>query len=153
MTFCMSDKTSTDAGIVVQASRDLIRKGAGRVLSDFTMHVEGPDGQRYAKKDSLNEGDSIVFEEKIGFCPALVIASKLGNNMWYLMTSSECPETKCDDRQAMKCARLNDQNLRILRDFVDPSEDARVLSEWRTGLSNTSNLEMIIDRTTRRWTH
>ncbi|MCK5240051.1 MAG: hypothetical protein KAR33_10910, partial [Candidatus Thorarchaeota archaeon] len=61
--------------------------------------------------------------------------------------------TKCDDRQAMKCARLNDQNLRILRDFVDPSEDARVLSEWRTGLSNTSNLEMIIDRTTRRWTH
>ncbi len=149
----MPDKTSTDAGIVVEASRNLIRKGAERVLSDFTMRVEGPDGQRYAKKDKLNEGESIVFEENIGFCPALVIASKLGNNMWYLMTSSECPETKCDDRQAMKCARLNDQNLRILQDFVDPSEDARVLTDWRTGLSDPTKIGMIIDRTTRKWTH
>ncbi|MHA1906683.1 MAG: hypothetical protein ACW98Y_05275 [Candidatus Thorarchaeota archaeon] len=149
----MPNRTSSDAGIVVEASRDLIRKGAEKVLSDFTMSVEDPDGGRYTKKESLDEGDTIVFKEKIGFCPALVIATKLGQNMWFLMASSECPEIKCDDRQAMKCARLNDQNLRILRDFVDPNEDAKILTEWRSGLSNPAKLEMIIDRTTRKWTH
>jgi hypothetical protein len=149
----MPKGTSSDTGIVVEASRDLIRKGAERVLADFTMHVEGPDGGTYSKKESLDDGDSLVFKENIGFCPALVIATKLGQNLWFLMTSAECPETKCDDRQAMKCTRLNDQNLRILGDFVAPIEEAKVLAEWRSGLSNPSKLENIIDRTTRRWTH
>ncbi|MFW9849986.1 MAG: hypothetical protein ACFFF4_12685 [Candidatus Thorarchaeota archaeon] len=149
----MSSKPSTDAGIVVEASRDLIRKAAQKVLSEFTMYVVGLDGNRYSKKETLEEGDTLVFEEEIGFCPALVIATKLGQDAWFLMTSSDCHETKCDDRQAMKCARLNDQNLRILRDFIAPNDKAKILGDWRSGLSDPLKMEMIIDRTTERWTH
>ena len=149
----MADDVITDAGVVLEGSRDILRKGAVRVLTDFTMSVEGPGGQRYTKKDSVNVGDSIIFQEKIGFCPALVIATMLAVNLWFVMTTAECGPTKCDDHQAMKCARLNDQNLRIFRDFVEPSEDAHILTKWRSGLADGVGLERIIDRTTKRWTH
>ena len=153
MKFFMPDGTLTDAGIVVEASRDLIRKGAEKVLTDFTMHVEDSKRKKHTMKESLDIGDSLIFKENIGFCPALVIATKLENNLWFIMTSSECPKTKCDDRQAMKCARLNDQNVRILRDFVAPRKEARIVSKWRSEISDPIKMESIIDRTTQRWTH
>lgn len=149
----MADDGITNAGIVVEGSRDLIRKGAERVLTEFTMIVEDEKRKRHTKKDSLDVGDSIIFQEKIDFCPALLVATKLGENLWFIMATAECGSTKCDDRQAMKCARLNDQNLRIFRDFVNPRKDARVLTQWRSGLTDETKLEMIIDRTTQRWTN
>lgn len=149
----MTKKGIPDSGIVLQASRDLIRKAAQRVLTDFTMFVEDSEGNHYSQKESIAAGDSIVFKENMDICPAIVIATLLEENLWFVMTTAECPRTRCDDMQAMKCARLNDQNLRILREFVTDRKEAKMLTEWQSGFRDPSMLEKIIDRTTHRWTH
>lgn len=143
----------SDSGIIVEASRELILLGAERVISDFTMTIEKAEEKGVADKEHLDEGDSIIFKENIDICPVVVIATNLDENLWFVMTTAECPPAKCDDRQAMKCVRLNDQNLRIFQEFVNPREDAKILTEWRSSLSDEARLEGIIDRVSQRWTH
>lgn len=149
----MSTRDSNGSGVVVEASQDLVLDAAKRVISDFSMFVETLDGKQYTRKECIETGESLVFREEMDVCPAILIATMLNENMWYVMTTSECPPSKCDDRQMMKCLRLNDQNLRIFQDFIKPKEDAQIITGWRTGLAHEPDFEMIIDKVTRKWTH
>jgi hypothetical protein len=149
----MTRRDSNGSGIVVQASQDLVLEGAKRVISDFALFVEGLDGKQYTEKQSIEIGESLVFREQMDICPAILVATLLSESLWFIMTTSECPSSKCDDRQMMKCLRLNDQNLRIFRNFIEPKNDTQIITGWRTGLACGPDYEMIIDKVTRRWTH
>ena len=91
--------------------------------------------------------------EKVELCPALMVATKLGEELWLMSATAECSPIRCDDRMAMKCNRLNSQNLRIFRDCVSRDGKAMPLSTWRIELAEDSRIQMIVDRTTERWTH
>ncbi|UCE09711.1 MAG: hypothetical protein JSW61_12170 [Candidatus Thorarchaeota archaeon] len=140
-------------GIVVKASIDLVREAAQTVISDFTEVIESGNGRLAEEDSSLREGDYVVFRENMDICPAMIIATKLGDELWYVITTAECPPSKCDDRQAMKCTRLNDQNLRIFRNFVTPRVGSEIITEWKSRVTDESRMQMIIDRVTERWAY
>ena len=140
-------------GIVVEATLDSLRKCARRVLCEFTETLETQDGSEKPVKMPIDEGDHVVFKEKVELCPALIVATRLGEELWLISATAECSPIKCDDRMAMKCSRLNSQNLRIFRDCASKDGKTMSLTTWRIELAEDSKIEMIVDRTTERWTH
>ncbi|MHA2380097.1 MAG: hypothetical protein ACXADO_12455 [Candidatus Thorarchaeota archaeon] len=140
-------------GIVVKAELAAIKQAAERVIHDPTEEWYGMDGTSISPKAELAEGEQIVFREKIDICPAVIVAAKLGANLWYVVTSAECPEVKCDDHQAMKCVRLIEQNLRIFQDTISRDTDGEWAKEWSVSASDHPRVQRIIDKASRRWTH
>ncbi len=140
-------------GIIVEASLDSLRRCARRVLCEFTESLETEDSSKHLGKTPIDEGDYIIFRENVGLCPALIVVTKLGEEIWLVSATAECSPIKCDDRMAMKCSRLNSQNLRIFRECVSKDGKTASVSKWRIELAEDSKIQMIVDRTTERWTH
>ncbi|MFX1416259.1 MAG: hypothetical protein ACFFC0_05575 [Promethearchaeota archaeon] len=140
-------------GIVVNAELAVIKQAANRVIHDPAEEWYGVDGTRISPKASLAEGEQIVFREKIDICPAVIVAAKLGDSLWYVVTSAECPEVRCDEHQAMKCVRLNEQNMRILQDTITRNKDGEWAKEWSISASDHPRVQRIIDRASEKWTH
>ncbi|MFX1579989.1 MAG: hypothetical protein ACFFBJ_10110 [Promethearchaeota archaeon] len=140
-------------GIVVEASQDSLRKCARRVLCEYAESLEIQDKSKQPNKMQIDEGDHIIFRENVKLCPALIVATKLSEDLWLVNTTVECSPLKCDDRMAMKCSRLNSQNLRIFRDCISKDGTTVPVNTWRIDLVEDSKIQMVIDRTTERWTH
>ncbi len=140
-------------GIVVNAELAVIKRAAMRVIHDAAEEWYGTDGTRISPKARLDEGEQIVFREKIDICPAVIVAAKLGDSLWYVVTSAECPDIKCDDHQAMKCVRLNEQNMRIFRDTITRDADGEWAKEWSISASDHPKVQRIIDKASKKWTH
>jgi hypothetical protein len=141
------------AGIIVKATLDELRAAADKVLGLCREYGELRDGTVIEDISKITMGDSVVFKEDIHPCPGFVAATKLNGNVWYLITESECPEVRCDTPQAMKCARLNAQNLKLLHRFFNPDEAEDLSSRWRSELAQDGKMRSIVDRATKRWTH
>ncbi|MHA1938594.1 MAG: hypothetical protein ACW97O_10335, partial [Candidatus Thorarchaeota archaeon] len=86
-------------GIVVSATLDFVKKGAERVLTDFLTTIERQDGTVVEGDVTIEEGDQIVFRENMDQCPAVIAATKLGEDLWYVVSTTICPPIKCDDIQ------------------------------------------------------
>ena len=140
-------------GIIVETSLDMLRKCARRVLCEFTESLESQNESAHGSKKQSSVGHHIIFRESVKHCPALIVATKLGEELWLVHSTTECSPIKCDDRMAMKCSRLNSQNLRIIRDCMSKDSVTTPVSNWRIELAEDSKIHMIIDRTTERWTH
>ncbi|UCH05787.1 MAG: hypothetical protein JSW05_06375 [Candidatus Thorarchaeota archaeon] len=140
-------------GIVVNADLAAIKKAAERVIFDPAEEWYGVHGERVSPKAELEEGEQIVFREKIDICPAVIVAAKLGDSLWYVVTSAECPDVKCDDDQAMKCVRLNEQNMRIFQDTIIRDTDGEWAKQWSISASDHPRVQRIIDKASKRWTH
>jgi len=146
-------KCYPNEGIIVKASLDSLRKCAHRVLCEFTESFERRDESEQPSDILIDEGNHIIFRENVKLCPALIIATKLGEELWLMSATAKCSPLKCDDHMAMKCSRLNSQNLRIFRDCVSKVGTTMPVSTWRIELAEDSKIQMIVDRTTERWTH
>jgi hypothetical protein len=124
------------------------------VLFDFTTSTFSKTGSPIENK-IFDTGDYVVFKENTATCPAIVIAISLGNPFWCILCGTECGPRKCDELLAMKCSRLEFQNLRILKDALcaDSSyESLEIPSGWRASLIlHQANPEPIIDEITRRY--
>ena len=141
------------AGIIVKATIDELRKAADKVLGLCGENAESRDGTAIEDVSKITMGDSIVFKEDIHPCPGFIAATKLNGDVWYVIAESECPEIRCDTPQAMKCARLNAQNLKLLHRFFNPDEAEDLSSIWRSTLARDGKMRSIVDRATKRWTH
>ncbi|MFW9800083.1 MAG: hypothetical protein ACFFD9_06585 [Candidatus Thorarchaeota archaeon] len=139
-------------GIVVKADLKLLREATTRVIHDYSEEWYGRDGASIPEKAEVSEGEQIVFRERIDVCPAIVVASKLGDELWYVVTSAECPDVRCDDHQAMKCARLVGQNLRIFQDAISRKAEWEWVHEWRIDATDHPRVQGIVDRATKKWT-
>jgi hypothetical protein len=148
-----SEGSASFEGIVVKASLDDIEKGAERVLTDFRTTVQRKDGSIVEGDVSINDGDQVVFRENIDLCPAVIAATKLGEELWYVVSSTICPPIRCDDIQAMKCARLEAQNLKIFQNYIQASGEWKWVHEWRIDTAQHPNAQRIIDKATKEWTH
>ncbi|MFX0054402.1 MAG: hypothetical protein ACFFAX_05370 [Promethearchaeota archaeon] len=140
-------------GIVVKASLDDVRKGAVRVLTDFSTTIVKQDGSKVGGDAPINDGDQVIFRENIDPCPAVIAATKLGEDLWYVVSSTICPNIRCDDIQAMKCARLEAQNLKIFQNFIQDNGEWTWVHEWRIDTAQHPNAQRIIDKATKEWTH
>lgn len=150
MTAKSSDKGD---GIIVSASFKLVETAVERVITDFTVTVERQDGSvTEGFSNDIKEGDHVVFKENIRPCPAMIAITKLDKDLWYVVSSTECPPSKCDHHQAMKCARLEAQNLRIFQNSISTKAEWKWVNEWRD-VTQHPRAESIIDKATRKWTH
>ncbi|MHA2141963.1 MAG: hypothetical protein ACXADC_09390 [Candidatus Thorarchaeota archaeon] len=140
-------------GIVVSATLEFVKKGAERVLTDFSTNIELQDGTVVEGEVTISEGDQLVFRENMDLCPAVIAATKLGEDLWYVVSTTICSEVKCDDIQAMKCARLESQNLKIFQNIIKDNGEWTWVNEWRIDTSQHPSAQRIIDNATKRWTH
>ncbi|MHA1925432.1 MAG: hypothetical protein ACXABV_13755 [Candidatus Thorarchaeota archaeon] len=140
-------------GIVVSATLDFVKKGAERVLTDFSTTIERQDGTVVEGDVTIEEGDQIVFRENMDQCPAVIAATKLGEDLWYVVSTTICPPIKCDDIQAMKCARLESQNLKIFQNVIKDNGEWKWVHEWRIDTAQLASAQKIIDNATKKWTH
>lgn len=149
----MSSKGSNKGdGIIVMASLELVKESAEKVLTDFTETIEMTDGTKVRGITEIKVGDQVVFRENIDPCPAVIAATKLGDDLWYVVSSTICPPVKCDDNQAMKCVRLENQNLKIFQSNIAKKAEWNWVSEWRD-ISEHPRVQSIIDKATKKWTH
>ena len=140
-------------GIVVSASLDFVKQGAQRVLTDFNITIERQDGTIVEGEIPMEEGDQLVFRENMDPCPAVIAATKLGEDLWYVVSTTICPPVKCDDIQAMKCARLESQNLKIFQNVIKDKGEWKWVHEWRIDTAQHPSAQRIIDKATKKWTH
>jgi hypothetical protein len=140
-------------GIVVSATLDFLKKGAERVLTDFSTAIERQDGTVAEGDVTIDEGDQIVFRENMDQCPAVIAATKLGEDLWYVVSTTICPPIKCDDIQAMKCVRLETQNLKIFQNVIKDNGEWKWVHEWRSDTAQHPDAQRIIDNATKKWTH
>ncbi|MHA2072874.1 MAG: hypothetical protein ACW985_13960, partial [Candidatus Thorarchaeota archaeon] len=69
------------------------------------------------------------------------------------VSSTICPPIKCDDIQAMKCVRLETQNLKIFQNVIKENGEWEWVHEWRSDTAQHPDAQRIIDNATKKWTH
>lgn len=159
MTSENSDLTSSsDEGIVVEASRALLRKAAERALFEFNEMVVNATGEEMPPTAELDIGDSIVFEEDIQPLPAQVVAIKLDDEVWYVISTSEMPPGGYPTgRDATRAAQAEEKRLRILREFLTTkagAEKVKDVRNWQPDMkAEAADVLSIIDSAKRRWVH
>jgi len=138
---------------MVQANLYQIRTAVQHVLFDFTTSRFSKTGTPL-ENQSFDTGDYVVFKENTPTCPAIVIAISLGKSSWCILCGTECGPRKCDELLAMKCSRLEFQNLRILKDALcagSSYDSLEIPSGWRASIIlHQADPEPIIDEITRR---
>ena len=161
MTIRTVDKSpETDEGIVVEASLDLLRECAEKVLFEMTESLETKDGESKTLFSShdIHSGDSVIFKEEMDICPAEIVAIKIWGDQWYVISTAECPPSGCPTtREAMRCAQAEAKRLKMLKKYLAAEAgEANVLDlrSWNPErLAASTDVQKIIDNATRRWTH
>ena len=149
---------SSEEGIVVEASIELLRKAAERALFEFNEMVVNGAGQEIDSDTELKIGDSVVFEEDIQPLPAQIVAILLDKELWFLISTSEIPPGGYPTgRDATRAAQAEEKRLRILKDYLanqagaDKVKDVR---SWQPDMkAEAADVLSIIDSAKRRWVH
>ena len=149
---------NSEEGIVVEASVALLRKAAGRALFEFNEMVVDKAGDELPVGTELQVGDSLLFEEDIQPLPAQLVAIKLAEDVWYLISTSEMPPGGYPtSRDATRASLAEEKKLRILREFLadeagaDKVKDAR---SWQPDMkAEAADVLSIIDNAKQRWVH
>ncbi len=149
---------SSDEGIVVEASLNLLRKAAERALFEYNEMVVDAAGEELASGSALKTGDSVVFEEDIQPLPAQIVAILLDDGLWYMISTSEMPPGGYPTgRDATRAAQAEEKRLRILRDFLTNQAGADKVKDvrnWQPDMkAEAADVLSIIDSAKRRWVH
>ncbi len=153
---CDEKTLDTEEGIIVDTSLDILRKAAKKVLYEFNERIIDMDGEPRADESEIQSGDTVLFIETIPTCPARVIAVKIIRNFWYVNATSETPRGGYPSgRDAMKAADLDEQNLRILEEFLIEKagkDKVRDVNEWKPDLRGEAvNVLGLISSATKKW--
>jgi len=159
----MSDESTdkrinTGEGIIVEASLDLLRKAAEKVLFQFDEMRHNSEGIKKSPEEEMVPGDSVLFEEHIKPCSAQVVVVKITYGLWYVISTSEMPERGYPSgRDAMKAAKSEEKKLRIIKEFlmkeagVKKVEDVR---KWEPDArADAVDVLGIIKSASRKWVH
>jgi len=155
---CNNDRINTDEGIIVEASLDLLRKAAEKVLFEFDEVKSDSEGNEKPQEEEMMPGDSVLFEEDIKLCPAQVVVVKIALGLWYVISTSETPQGGYPSgRDAMRAAQSEEKKLRILKDFIMKEagiEKVEDICEWKPDLrADAIDILSIINKASRKWTH
>ncbi len=145
-------------GIFVEASIELLRKAAKRVLHDFSEIEETPPDDERPFDGEVKVGEAILFRENMDLCPAEIVAVKLDKeDHWFVMSTSECPPEKCSTaREAMRCGEAEEKKLRIIREYLQTKEGAKVeeIHKWEPDKrADAADVLRIITDASKRYSH
>ncbi|MFW9910526.1 MAG: hypothetical protein ACFFEF_18370, partial [Candidatus Thorarchaeota archaeon] len=152
------DMPGSTEGIVVVASLELLRKAAGRVLFEFKEMQEKLGDVSTDKAADMKIGDTVIFKEDMDLLPAEIIAVKIGRDQWYVMSTTEIPETGYPTtKDAMRVAAAEERRLKLLKDFLAKEAGNLIVKEVQEWIPDkreeADNLRAIIENATRRWGH
>ncbi len=153
-----NDRINTDEGIIVEASLDVLRKAAERVLFEFDEMLFNAEGEEKSFDEEVVPGDSILFEEHIKYGPAQVVVIKITKGLWYVISTSEMPPGGyASGRDAMRAAQSEDKKLRIIKEFLRKEagiEKVEDICEWEPDLrADAADVLSIINQASRKWAH
>lgn len=155
---CNDDRINTDEGIIVEASLDLLRKAAEKVLFEFHEVQYNSEGKEKSPEEEPVPGDSVVFEEHIKPCSAQVVVIKITYGQWYIISTSEKPQGGYPSgRDAMRAAQAEEKRERIVKEFLMKEagvEKVEDICEWKPDLrADAIDVLSIINKASRKWTH
>ena len=153
-----NEKINTSEGFIVEASLDLLRKAAEKVLFEFDEVFYDQTGEEKPSNEEMEPGDSVVFEEHIKNCPAQVVVTTIIRGLWYVISTSEMPQGGYGSgRGAMRAAQAEEKRERIIKEFllkeagVEKIED---VCDWKPDLrAEAANVLGIINKASRKWVH
>ncbi len=145
-------------GIIVYASLELLRKAVEKVLFDFKELCETLGGTVCEEVTSVAVGDTIVFMENIDNLPAEIIAAKIGDDQWYVMSTTKPPKSGFPTTQdAMRVVAAEAKKLKILKDYLAREAGNLIIKEvqqWQPDkLADADRILGIISSTEKRWRH
>ena len=152
------DKINIDEGIIVEASLDLLRKAAEKVLFEFHESYYDSEGIEKAPDEEPVPGDSVVFEEHIKPCSAQIVVIKITYGQWYVISTSEMPQGGYPSgRDAMKAAQSEEKRERIIKEFLMKEagiEKVEDICKWKPDLrADAIDVLSIINKASRKWAH
>ena len=151
-------KLDTSEGIIVQASLDIIRKAAAKVLFEFSETLVTSNGGRRKPGEDVSIGDSILFEEDIKPCPPEIVVTKVAENTWYVISTSDIPTGGYPSgADAMRAAKAEENRLRIIKEFLAKSKGVKKVEDvrnWEPDMrAEAVDVLSIINSASRKWMH
>ncbi|MCK4567004.1 MAG: hypothetical protein KAU48_06815 [Candidatus Thorarchaeota archaeon] len=155
---CNDNRINTDEGIIVEASLDLLRKAAEKVLFEFDEVIYNSQGKEKSQEEKMVPGDSVLFEEDIKLCPAQVVVIKITVGLWYVISTSDIPQGGYPSgRDAMRAAQSEEKKLRIIKEFLMKEagvEKVEDICEWKPDVrADAIDVLSIINKASRKWAH
>ena len=149
---------STDEGIIVEASLDILKKAIEKVLFEFDEEIITSEGETKPTEASIELGDTVLFEEHIKTSPAQIVVIKLDEEIWYVISTSEPPTGGYPSgRDAMRAAQAEEKRLRIIKEFLCKQTDVKKVEDvrnWQPDMrAEAIDVLNIINTASRKWVH
>jgi hypothetical protein len=153
-----SERINSSEGFIVEASLDLLRRAAEKVLFEFDEIRYDQTGEVQSHDEEMEPGDSVVFEEKIKGAPAQVVITAIIRGLWYVISTSEMPQGGYGSgRDAMRAAQAEEKRERIIKEFLMKEAGVKKIEdvcEWKPDLrAEAKNVLGIINEASRKWVH
>jgi len=159
----MSDNWDTEGidsseGFIVEASLDLLKKAAEKVLFEFDEVYYDQTGEEQSPLEEMEPGDSVVFEEKIKHGPAQVVVTAIIRGLWYVISTTEMPQGGYGSgRDAIRAAQAEEKRERIVKEYLLKEagvKNVEDICDWKPDLrAEAANVLGIINRASRKWVH
>ena len=153
-----SKKVNTSQGFIVEASLDLLKKAAEKVLFECDEVRYDATGERQSLDEEMEPGDSIVFEERIKNGAAQIVVITIIRGLWYVISTSQMPPGGyASGRDGMRAAQAEEKRERILKEFLRKEAGVKKIEdicEWKPDLrADAANVLGIINQASSRWIH
>ncbi|MHA1136248.1 MAG: hypothetical protein ACTSSE_07160 [Candidatus Thorarchaeota archaeon] len=153
-----SEKIDTSEGFIVEASLDILRKAAKKVLFEFDEVYYDQTGEEQPSEEIMEPGDSVVFEEKIKQGPAQIVVTAIIRGLWYVISTSEMPQGGYGSgRDAIRAAQAEEKKERLVKEFLQKETGVSKIEdicEWKPDLrAEAKDVLSIINKASRKWTH
>lgn len=158
----MSESSRTpihhDDGIVVIATLELLRKAAAKVLFEFTEIVETAMGNVSSEVKEVCIGDSVVFREKMDLMPAEIVAVKIGDEHWLVISTTEVPKSGWPTtKDAMRVAASEAKKLKRVKEFLAKEIGNYIIQhveDWNPDkMADADKIRKIVKNAAKRWGH
>ena len=155
---CDNDRINTSEGFIVEASLELLRKAAEKVLFECDEVYYDQTGEEQSPMEEMEPGDSVVFEEKIKHGPAQVVVTTIIRGLWYVISTTEMPQGGYGSgRDAIRAAEAEEKRERIIKEFLSKEEGVKKIEDvcdWKPDLrAEAANVLGIINKASRKWVH
>ncbi|TXT55298.1 MAG: hypothetical protein BAJATHORv1_40209 [Candidatus Thorarchaeota archaeon] len=149
--------TITEDGIIVRAELEHLRKAAELVLFEYDEIVEKRDGQRSSVIGTIETGDTLIFREDIDLFPAEIVAIKIWENLWYVISTSEIPPSGFPTtKDAMRAGEAEAKRLKRIKEFFEKDAGIKTedVTEWKPDKrADADRILGLISSATKKWVH
>ncbi len=147
-----------DEAIVVMADLDTLRKAVAKALFEYDEVLETLTLERKKSFDTVEIGETIIFKERMDLMPAEIVAVKIGEQQWLVISTTELPDTGFPTTQdAMRVVASEAKKLKLIKDFLAKEAGNYVVQDiqsWEPDkLADAEKIRAIISEAEKKWQH